>query len=350
MADTLPAPTSDGRADNPFRAVAILLDAVGRSLEASKRQDQAARWVRIARVREFRDDGIAKGVMKAMDVLTMAVAYLQRFTLDANDLLVQGDAAKALVEVSAEFIKTATSKEFINSLEMAVGQDPSPDSPIPDVANIIDKIVQIADKVPEPDDLKVIGAALWRLLGIEQASLDEAKLGATTESHIVVERTGKLRLLQFAFDQNFRLQNFGKGAGVSSLDVNRLGGRRLWEAGADKLPSKSVGKYGDAPDIETVWELDFSTDKAGADVQDANSILEALGYADPAVPDRKVFGAEFAGRLRTFQQINEIPLSGKLDNATLNRLLHLDFDAKNLKRAKRFKADALPKGFDPLKK
>ena len=111
-----------------------------------------------------------------------------------------------------------------------------------------------------------------------------------------------------------------------------------------------MGKYGDAPDIETVWELDFSTDKAGADVQDANSILEALGYADPAVPDRKVFGAEFAGRLRTFQQINEIPLSGKLDNATLNRLLHLDFDAKNLKRAKRFKADALPKGFDPLKK
>ena len=163
MADTLPA-TSDGRADNPFRAVAILLDGVRIGLESSKRQDQAPRWVRVVRVREFRDDAIAKGVMKAMDVLTLAVAYLQRFTLDANDLLIQGDAAKALVEVSAEFIKTATSKEFINSLEVAVGQDPSPDSPIPDVANIIDKIVQIADKVPEPEDLKVIGAALYKLL------------------------------------------------------------------------------------------------------------------------------------------------------------------------------------------
>ena len=86
-----------------------------------------------------------------------------------------------------------------------------------------------------------------------------------------------------------------------------------------------------------------TTDKAGIDVQDANSILEALGYATPAVPDRKIFGDEFAGRLRAFQQINEIPVSGKLDNATLNRLFHLDFDAKNLKRAKRFKADALPK-------
>ena len=342
MADTTPA-TSDGRADNPFRAVAILLDGVRIGLESRQRQDQAPRWVRVVRVREFRDDAIAKGVMKAMDVLTLAVAYLQRFTLDANDLLIQGDAAKALVEVSAEFIKTATSKEFINSLEVAVGQDPSPDSPIPDVANIIDKIVQIADKVPEPEDLKVIGAALYKLLAIEQAPLDEAKLGATTESHIVLERTGKLRLLQFGFDQSFRLQNFGKGASVSSLDVNRLGARRLWAVATDKLPGKSVGKFGEAPNVENVWELDFSADKAGIDVQDANSILEALGYATPAVPDRKIFGGEFAGRLRAFQQINDIPVTGKLDNATLNRLFHLDFDAKNLKRAKRFKADALPK-------
>ena len=149
--------------------------------------------------------------------------------------------AKALVEVSAEFIKTATSKEFINSLEVAVGQDPSPDSPIPDVANIIDKIVQIADKVPEPEDLKVIGAALYKLLAIEQAPLDEAKLGATTDSHIVLERTGKLRLLQFGFDQSFRLQNFGKGASVSSLDVNRLGARRLWRVGKPGQPAVELG-------------------------------------------------------------------------------------------------------------
>ncbi|WP_139379389.1 peptidoglycan-binding domain-containing protein [Zoogloea sp. LCSB751] len=345
----VPAPASDGRADNPFRAVAILLDGVRVALENSKRQEQAPRWVRIVRVREFRDDTIAKGVMKALDVLTLAVAYLQRFTLDANDLLIQGDAAKALVEVSAEFIKTATSKEFINSLELAVGQDPSPDSPIPDVANIIDKIVQIADKVPEPDDLKVIGASLYKLLGIEQAPLDEVKLGAATESHVVLAHTGTLRLLQFGFDQNFKLQNFGKGASVSSLDINRLGARRLWEASADKLPLKSLGKFGEAPDVETVWELDFSTDKSGSDVQDANAILEALGYTTPNVADRKLFSPEFAGRLRSFQQLNELPVTGKLDNATLNRLLHLDYDAKNLKRAKRFKADALPKGFDPLK-
>jgi hypothetical protein len=65
-------------------------------------------------------------------------------------------------------------------------------------------------------------------------------LGATTESHIVLERTGKLRLLQFGFDQSFRLQNFGKGASVSSLDVNRLGARRLW-AVADRQAAGQVG-------------------------------------------------------------------------------------------------------------
>ena len=58
MADTLPAP-ADGRPDNPFRTVAILLDGVRVALENSKRQDQAPRWVRVVRVREFREDAIA---------------------------------------------------------------------------------------------------------------------------------------------------------------------------------------------------------------------------------------------------------------------------------------------------
>ena len=356
MTDSTPAPatntsvaTTDGRDDNPFRAVAILLDGVRVALESSKRPDQAPRWVRVIRVREFSEDPIAKGVMKAMDVLTLAIAYLQRFTLDAKDLLVQGDAAKALVEVSAEFIKTATSKEFINSLELAVGQDPSPNSPIPDVASIMDKIVQIADKVPEPDDLKVVGAALSKLLAVELLPLGEAGLSTSTTNHVVQEHTGKLRLLQFGFDQRFKLQNFGKGASVSSLDVGRLGARRLLETPSASLAVKSVGKFGEAPNQETIWELDFSGDKLGVDVQDAVSILDALGYNTPAIPNPKEFGAPLAARLRTFQQINELPVTGKLDNATLNRLMHMDYDAKNLKRAKRYKAELLPQGFDASK-
>ena len=51
MAENLPATADDGRADNPFRTVAILLDGVRVALESSKRQDQAPRWVRVVRVR-----------------------------------------------------------------------------------------------------------------------------------------------------------------------------------------------------------------------------------------------------------------------------------------------------------
>ena len=59
--------------------------------------------------------------------------------------------------------------------------------------------------------------------------------------------------------------------------------------------------------------------------------------------------ASLKKKLGAFQKLNDIPVSGKLDNPTLNRLLHLDYDAKNLKRAKPFREDLLPVGFDPTK-
>lgn len=345
-----PAPAAPAHA-NPFAAVGLLLSAVRSSMEGSKRPDQAPRWVRIDRVRQFVDpktgdaDAIASGVMKAMGVVTLAIAYMQRFTLDATDLLVQGDAAKALVEVSADLVKQATSKEFINALEVAVGQEPSAGSPISGVADIIDKIVDIADKVPEPDDLKVIGAQIYALLAIEQ--LTTGTVDDTTIAHVDISKTGKLRLLHWGFWQAFKLQNLGKGK--SPVDVFTLGARRLPDVGATKVPLRARGTFGEGGSVETVYDLDFSGANAGKDVAEANAILTALGYDKYPVADPKALAADFAVRLRAFQKINDIPVSGKLDNATLNRLQHLDYDAKNLKRAKPFREDLLPVGFDPTK-
>jgi hypothetical protein len=67
------------------------------------------------------------------------------------------------------------------------------------------------------------------------------------------------------------------------------------------------------------------------------------------VTDAKTLDDKFAVRLRAFEKLNDIPVTGQLDNATINRLMHLDFDAKNLKRAKPFREDLLPAGFDPTK-
>jgi hypothetical protein len=339
-----PAPTPAPAANhaNPFAAVGLLLSAVRSSMEGSKRPDQAPRWVRIDRVRQFVDpttgdaDAIASGVMKAMGVVTLGIAYMQRFTLDATDLLVQGDAAKALVEVSADLVKQVASKEFINALEVAVGQEPSSGSPISGVADIIDKIVDIADKVPEPDDLKVIGAQLYALLAVEQ--LTAGAVDDTTLAHVDVSKTGKLRLLHWGFWQSFRLQNLGKGKGP--VEVFTLGARRLPDVGAPKAPLRARGTFGEGSGVETVYDLDFSG---------ANAILAALGYDKYPVADPKALAADFAVRLRAFQKINDISVTGKLDNPTLNRLLHLDYDAKNLKRARPFREDLLPPGFDPTK-
>ena len=99
-----------------------------------------------------------------------------------------------------------------------------------------------------------------------------------------------------------------------------------------------------------MYDLDFSGAQAGRDIAEANALLEALGYgAKYPVADAKVLADDFATRLRAFQKINDLPVTGRLDNATINRLMHLDYDAKNLKRAKPFRADALPVGFDPTK-
>lgn len=346
-----PAPAPAATHANPFAAVGLLLSAVRSSMEGSKRPDQAPRWVRIDRVRQFVDpttgdaDAIASGVMKAMGVVTLGIAYMQRFTLDATDLLVQGDAAKALVEVSADLVKQVASKEFINALEVAVGQEPSSGSPISGVADIIDKIVDIADKVPEPDDLKVIGAQLYGLLAVEQ--LTTGTVDDTTIAHVDVSKTGKLRLLHWGFWQSFRVQNLGKGKGP--VEVFTLGSRRLPDVGAPKLPLRARGTFGEGSGIETVYDLDFGPTNAGKDIAEANAILTALGYDKYPVADPKALAADFATRLRAFQKINDIPVTGKLDNPTLNRLLHLDYDAKNLKRAKPFREDLLPPGFDPTK-
>ncbi len=349
----VPAPTPDAPAHvNPFVAIGLLLKAVRTSLEAAKRPDQAARWVRIDRVRQFVDpktgdaDIIAKGVIAAMGAVTTAISYLQRFTLDATDLLIQGDAAKALVEVSADLVKQATSKEFINALEVAVGQEPSATSPVGDVGDIIDKIVAIADKVPEPEDLKVIGAEVFLLLAIVQ--LSTGTVDDTTLTHVDVAKTGKLRLLHWGFWQSYKVQNLGKGK--NPIDVYTLGARRLAGATAGKLPLRASATVGDPGSVETVYDLSFDGDNIGKDVAEANAILEALGYGVKyAVTDTKTLDDKFAVRLRVFQKLNDIPVTGQLDNPTINRLVHLDYDAKNLKRAKPYREDLLPAGFDPTK-
>jgi IS5 family transposase len=197
------------------------------------------------------------------------------------------------------------------------------------------------DKIPEPEDLELIGKELYGLLCVEQLPLDEAGLGKTTEKHVNMTTSGKLRLLELALNKSIKIRGLGKDKS-GELDIAYLGGRRVWEAAAKDLPAKAIGQWGEGKEIETIYELAY----AGEDIEEANNLLEKLGYAEPAVADKKVFGAELGRRLRRFQTLNELTITGKLDNPTLNRLMHLNFDTKSLERAKPFDAAQLPPNFD----
>lgn len=334
---------ADPRA-NPFKAVGLLLRAVRESVNGIKRQGQAPRWVRMARIREFQgeSDYISKGVTPALKGFVTALGYLAKLTLDAKDLLYQSDAAKALVEVSAEFLKTVTQDDFYNALLEVAGQPPG-SNPLSGVGGVIDTVVDIADKVPEPEDLQAIGRELYLLLCVDQLPLDEVGLGPTTLAHVNIESTGKIRLLAWALNEPYMVR--GLGSNRPEQAVLRLGTRRVWEAPANELPGRSLGTYGTGDAKETLFEFRFTGTDLGADLGEANAILETLGYVEPEVADKGVFGPELARRLRRFQKVNRIPITGALDNATINRFANLDYGARDLVRAKGFDAGALD-GFD----
>jgi hypothetical protein len=68
-----------------------------------------------------------------------------------------------------------------------------------------------------------------------------------------------------------------------------------------------------------------------ADLVEAHDLLEKLGYVEPAATDKLNFTEVLTKKLRRFQAINGLAITGRLDNDTINRLLNFDFEAQNLR-------------------
>lgn len=358
----MPETAPQAEQGNPFSLIAYLLFQVRHSLEDPGEAGRAPRWVRIARARDAQGptDYIAKGVREAINGFSEALAYMVELTLDLQELLVQTDAAKALVEVTADFIQEATSENFIRGIETVVGTritDPNNPNPLGGVGNIMDSLKQYMGYIPDPDDVRTLGHELYRLLCIEQLPLprlangrvDESKLPASTALHVDVEGSGKLRLLQWAFNQDLTVFGLGpkERPEEESFALTRLGSRRLWQTDAAKLPARSTATRTREGAQEVLFEFFFDARepaeaKRTVDLVETHTLLEKLGYTEPATPQRTTFSAELTQRLRRFQALNGLALSGELDNATLNRLLHLDFTARNIRRARPFDAAQLP--------
>ncbi len=348
MSEAISSPTRAAEAhDNPFQTIAQLLRSLRESLEGTKRPGQAPRWVRIARIRAYRgeSDFISKAVIPAVDKgLAFTVLYLAYLTLQARDLLHQADSAKALVETSGEMLQVVTTEEFTQALAEAIDQKGIV-NPLREARGVIDNVTTFVDKVPDPADLEVISREFYGLLCLEQLPLEEPGLGATTETHLNLEATGKIRLLQLALNNPVRIRGLGASK-QGEQELAFLGARRIWPAAAAELPGKAIGRWGTAPDDEAIYEIDFTKpESAGQDLAEANGLLEKLGYVEPAVTDAKVFDDALQRRLRRFQKINGLAITGQLDNPTLNGLQHLNYASKLLERAKPFDAAAI-EGFD----
>ncbi len=227
MSEAIPATTRAAEPqDNPFQTIAQLLRSLRESLEGST--GQAPRWVRIARIRAYRGDNdfIANAVIPAVDkALSFTVLYLAYLTLQARDLLHQADSGKALVETSGEMLQVVTSEEFTQALAEAVDQKDVV-NPLREARGVIDNVTTFVDKVPDPADLELISKELYGLLCLEQLPLDEAGLGATTEAHLNLETTGKIRLLQMALNNPVRIRGLGKSK-QGEQELAFLGARRI---------------------------------------------------------------------------------------------------------------------------
>lgn len=315
---------------NPFLTIALLLESVANSLEGVKNTGQPPRWVRIVRVRQFSDDAIAKGVSGAIGGLATAIAYIHRFTLQARDLLVQTDSAKALVEVSTEFIKTVSTDDFYHALQAGIGIDEKGSNPLKPVGDAMDFVNKIVDKVPGPEDLAVIGKQIYRILNIEQLPTTETTV---PDLHIDLAKTGKLRLIEWGLAK--QVSTFLLLKTTTEVNISRIGTRRIPQTGA--LPGKSVARWAPTPapgetakdsDKEVVFEFDFS--KNSDDFVDLSKLLKGMNYLTEDVATNN---DTLKTALETFQTTNGLTKTGVLDNSTVNRLLNLDYEGKNVKKA-----------------
>lgn len=338
---------------NAFNAIALMLKNMRRDLEGIHRTGQLPRWMRVARVREFNKEGAmnfitTKGVVPISGVFISIIGIITELALKAQELLIQADGGKALLEVGVGMIKTAASDEFYHAITDTLEIDSPGPNPLGAVNQVIDPAMALIDKIPDPQDVDVVAKELYLLLCIEQLALpldaggkvNTTELLPTTTVHIK-DTTGKVRLLSWALGKPIPFHALNPKDGV---EVARLGSRRVWET-TTGLPEKTsfMWPYGDE-EME-VYDYDYLNENAGADIQEANLLLEKLGYTEPIVADKTVFDTEFARRLRRFQKINDLPVTGGLDNNTINQLMNLDYEKKILRRAKPYSATDLPTNF-----
>jgi hypothetical protein len=312
---------AEGKDDvNAFVAVALMLESMRTNLESIKFAGQPPRWVRIARAREFATEPIGKGVIGLTGAFIAVVGFLADCTLKALDLLKQIDSGRALMEIGAKMIETATQDEFLDTVQRSAGIVAPEEKPqkIPGAKVAREAVatgMNVMRYVPDPEDLKPVSEQIYRLLAVEEIDIPDPE--STDKPEFT---TGKVRLLSWSLNQKITLYPLSK----TMVDVTRFGIQRP-ETGDASDPFELVWTE-DVDHPLTLCTFPIAELKKTSD-EEAQKLLNYLGYQE----------TDLTKNIQAFQKQNQLPNDdGRLDLHTINLLMNLDFEKKTLRRAKKF--------------
>lgn len=352
MPDSAPN-TTDG---NPFSLLAYVLFQVRHGLEDYEQPGRPPRWVRIARGARHKGATLGSFVGDAVKGIAESLSAMAELTLDLEELLDQTDAAKAIVETMLKLIQAATDKNFQDGIMTLTGVG-SLGSGVTTANTAAIELNKYLAYIPEPEDVRGLGHELYRMLCITQLRFprnpDNTINSATPTppatnpllgpSHVNIDETGKIRLCAWAYAHG--VTTWGLGAGeANNKELFTLGGRRLFATNLNSgLPQKAALTYVDGDNQIGIYDFDFASanpNKKATDIAELMELLKKHGYNAPVMdPATDTIDATIRHNLMKFQAINELPITGEVDNDTLNRLMNLDFAQKNLRRAQPFVQD-----------
>lgn len=316
------ATTTDNQFRNPFDVLAYVFMIFRLSLETGRNSESPPRYARIARCQT--SSSFPKESVKSILVGTSAapglipgLSHMVQLTLQAKEMLRSVDSLTALMEVNIKIVKEITNSSFVQSLQQAIqlmtgGQNNSPVTNfLP--SNIVSLLEQLINYIPQAEDLDRLSHELYRLSCVifENEKID-------------IDKTGKLRFLQWGFDGSWQITHLDKNNAFVQCQSTLLGKKN----GPNGNPGGYVSAIYGGQEYPVYAFPSNATDqnklKTDQDIE-TGVLLSNLNYPDSI--------GSLSGRVKRFQWVNRLPYTGVLDIETLNLLHNLDSGGKNLKRA-----------------
>ena len=338
----VPAPNSQTPSrehlfSGPFDLIAYLLMQLRMKLEEKDTYGNPT-YIRVLNINNEDQpiEGITKIVEQAVGYFSYFVSQLHHLTLQAQEVLNQVDSFKTIygvqIRLANEFIEhTDVIAKFFTAM---LGQDNKQIGTFvsDSYKDALTQMEEGLEAIPAPEDLGRIGEEIYRLIAIVHKMDGEYRLPDQT-------KTGKIRMVHWSFnweevsgikdllwpvkytDKDSKVFKFGKNGLLDSASRNPKTFNYFYE---DQQYNKKV----------RIYTYDKDKDKDN-DLKEVVDLLKTLGYITGEVT--AYFGKD-AGKVRnallSFQFTNDLPMTGKVDNDTMNRLLNLDYEGRNIKRAK----------------